>query len=180
MNKAGRFTKISLRTFVKDWTKCFPVNETDIPADQILDEIGDIYDNIKMPKRATYGSAGYDLYTPIPLVLEPGQEVFMPTGLRCEMEEGYFLMIVPRSGQGTKFKLRLANTAGIVDSDYAGTDDTQGHIFMKLCNEGDKTFEIDAGTACAQMIFIPFGITADDDQDEHEVRTGGHGSTDKR
>lgn len=176
-NIAGHFEIVSLRQFTKDWTDKFPPNQTDIPFNEILDEIESIYDNLKLPKRATKGSAAYDLYSPIDMTLEPGSEIFFPTGIRCEMEPGWCLLIIPRSGQGTKYKLRLANTCGLIDSDYQYADNT-GHIMIKLCNEGDKTLDITAGQACAQMIFLPYGVTEDDDVTEE--RDGGFGSTDEQ
>lgn len=175
MQIAGKFEVVSLREFTKDWTDKFPPNTTDIPFNEILDQIQDIYDNIKLPKRATKGSAAYDLYAPIDMTLEPGGEIFFPTGIRCEMEPGWALMMLPRSGQGVKYKLRFANTVPLIDSDYYGSSN-EGHIMVKLCNEGDKTLDIAAGQACAQMIFLPYGVTEDDDVVEE--RNGGFGSTD--
>ena len=140
------------------------------------EDVKDIYDAIKLPRRATKGSAGYDFYTPIDIHLEPGETVKIPTGIRCEMNERWVLMIYPRSGLGFKYKARLCNTVGVVDSDFYYSDN-EGHIFAKLSNEGDKDIEILRGDAFCQGIFMEYGITEDDHVEAS--RNGGFGSTDK-
>ncbi len=92
------------------------------------------------------------------------------------MEEGWVLMLYPRSGLGFKYRLQMNNTVGIIDSDYFYSDN-EGHILMKLFNDGreGKTLELKAGMAVAQGIFMEYGITIDDDVEE--VRNGGFGST---
>ena len=86
------------------------------------------------------------------------------------------LQIFPRSSLGFKFRLQLDNTVGIIDSDYYFAKN-QGHIMIKITNNSkeNKTVEIKAGEAFAQGVFIPFGITVDDNATEQ--RTGGFGST---
>ena len=172
-----KFEKVSLRQFTKDWIDKFPVNDSDVPVGDVLDQIGDIYDDIKLPKRGTRGSAGYDFFSPIPITIEAGGSITIPTGIRCQIDPGYFLLLLPRSGQGSKFKLRLANTAGVIDEDYYGAKN-EGHIFARICAEDDKTIQIEAGQAYMQAIFVPFGITEDDDTED--LRVGGFGSTDER
>ena len=134
------------------------------------------YEAIRLPKRATAGSAGYDFYAPFPLTVKPGETVTVPTGIRVKMEEGWVLKLYPRSGLGFKYRLQLNNTVGIIDSDYYSSDN-EGHIFIKISNDGyeDKTVTIAAGEAFAQGIFVEFGITLDDDVTA--VRNGGFGST---
>ena len=134
------------------------------------------YEAIRLPKRATAGSAGYDFYAPFPLTVKPGETVTVPTGIRVKMEEGWVLKLYPRSGLGFKYRLQLNNTVGIIDSDYYYSDN-EGHIFIKISNDGyeDKTVTIAAGEAFAQGIFVEFGITLDDDVTA--VRNGGFGST---
>ena len=94
------------------------------------------------------------------------------------MREGWVLMIFPRSSLGFKYKLMLNNTVGIIDSDYFYSDN-EGHIFIKIINDNNegKTVNIEKGTAFAQGIFLPFGITEDDCAEGE--RNGGFGSTDK-
>ncbi len=137
-----------------------------------------IYETIKLPKRATAGSAGYDFYAPYDVKLAPGESAKIPTGIRAYIEEGWVLKLYPRSGLGFKFRLQLNNTVGIIDSDYYNSDN-EGHIFIKITNDSNegKTIEIPADTGFAQGIFVEYGITFDDDADG--VRNGGFGSTTK-
>ena len=134
------------------------------------------YLNVSLPKRATSGSAGYDFYSPKEYSLLPGETVKIPTGIRVKIDDGWVLTIFPRSSLGFKYKLRLDNTVGIIDSDYYQAEN-EGHIFIKLTNCGDKPLTIEKGKAFAQGVFLEYGITYDDDCDG--VRTGGFGSTDK-
>ena len=94
-------------------------------------EIQRIYEGIKLPRRATAGSAGYDFYMPADMSIAPGETVKIPTGIRVEMQEEWVLKCYPRSGLGFKYRLQLNNTVGIIDSDYFGSDN-EGHIFAKL------------------------------------------------
>ena len=137
-----------------------------------------IYNRIKEPKRATIGSAGYDFYAPFNIELKPGETIKVPTGIRCEIEEGWVLTIYPRSGLGFKYRLQLNNTVGIIDSDYFSSSN-EGHIYIKITNDSNenKIVSIKEGEGFAQGIFLPFGITIDDDASE--IRDGGFGSTTK-
>lgn len=94
------------------------------------------------------------------------------------MEPGWALMLFPRSGLGFKFRMQLNNTVGIVDEDYFYSDN-EGHIFAKVTNDSNegKLLQVKAGDGFVQGIFMPFGVTVDDDADG--VRNGGFGSTTK-
>lgn len=94
------------------------------------------------------------------------------------MEPGWALMIFPRSGLGFKYRLQLNNTVEIIDEDYFYSDN-EGHIFIKITNDSNegKILQIKAGEAFAQDIFVPFGITMDNECDGS--RNGGFGSTSK-
>lgn len=171
MQRIAKFHKVSFEQFNADWQDAFGAAEEK--------EAKEIYDNIRLPKRATAGSAGYDFFAPRAFVLKPGETVKIPTGIRAEMEEGWVLQIFPRSSLGFKYRLQLNNTVGVIDSDYFYSDN-EGHMFIKLTNDTNegKTVELGAGMAFAQGIFIPFGITEDDDSTS--TRNGGFGSTDAR
>ena len=142
-------------------------------------EIKKIYDSLKLPKRATKGSAGYDFYAPFKITLKPGETIKVPTGIRVYMEENWVLKLYPRSGLGFKYRLQLNNTVGIIDSDYYYSDN-EGHIFAKITNDSNenKIVAIEAGTGFMQGIFVEYGITFDDDASE--IRNGGFGSTTKK
>ena len=132
---------------------------------------------VELPVRATAGSAGYDIKTPVDITLAPGESITVETGLRCRIADGWVLLIMPKSGLGFKYRLQLDNTVGVIDSDYYFADN-QGHIKIKMTNDSreGKTVELPAGKAFAQGIFVPFGITADDSATGE--RHGGFGSTD--
>ena len=167
MRRIEKFEKVSYEQFEKDFIDCF--GETS-------ENIREIYDEIKLPKRATTGSAGYDYYSPVDITLKPGETVKIPTGIRCRMENGWVLMNYPRSGLGFKYRLQLNNTVGVIDSDYYGSSN-EGHIMSKMTNDSNegKVVEIKKGTGFMQGIFMEFGICEDDDVDA--VRDGGFGST---
>lgn len=159
--KVAKFEKVSYEVFLNECSD--------------KDGAREIYDGIVVPKRATMGSAGYDFASPFDFLLMPGEEIKIPTGIRAKINDGWMLMIFPRSGLGFKYKLRLNNTVGIIDSDYYGSSN-QGHIMIKLTNESkDKTLEVKAGERFAQGIFMPYGITEDDCTTAK--RDGGFGST---
>ena len=143
-----------------------------------IDNAEEIYADLKLPRRATAGSAGYDFFAPFDIILAPGETIKIPTGIRAKMEANYVLKLYPRSGLGFKYRLQLNNTVGIIDSDYYYSDN-EGHIFAKITNDTNegKTIEIKKGTGFMQGIFLEYGITFDDDV--KDVRNGGFGSITK-
>lgn len=136
------------------------------------------YNNIKLPVRATKKSAGYDFFAPYDFSLEAGQSIKIPTGIKVVLPHDKFLMIVPRSGLGFKYRLQLDNTVGIIDADYSESDN-EGHIWIKITNDSfeNKTLYIKQGEAFAQGIILQYYTTDDDCTDAK--RNGGFGSTDK-
>ena len=130
--------------------------------------------DIALPCRATAGSAGYDFICPVDVHLAPGEAVTIPTGIRCEMQPGWVLMLFPRSGLGFKHQVHLANTVGVIDSDYYHAAN-EGHIMVRIVNGGDHAVTIARGERFCQGVFLPHGLA-----EESEVaadRTGGFGST---
>ena len=166
MEKIAKFEKVSYNQYAK-------ANKSVSKKDWKI-----IYDGISLPKRATAGSAGYDFYAPFDITLAPGETVSIPTGIRAKINDGWVLMLFPRSGLGFKYRLQLNNTVGIIDADYYYSDN-EGHIFCKITNDTteNKTIEIKSGSGFCQGIFVPFGVTYDDDCTA--IRNGGFGSTDK-
>ncbi len=166
MKRIGKFHKVSFQRFQKDWE-----NEYGSRAD-----LREIYESIRLPQRATKGSAGYDFYAPTDIVLQPGEGARVFTGIRVEMDESWALTCYPRSGLGFKFRMQLDNTVGIIDSDYFYSDN-EGHIQAKITNDSrtGKTLTIPAGTGFMQGIFLEYGVTVDDDASA--LRNGGLGST---
>ena len=132
--------------------------------------------HIPLPCRATTGSAGYDFVCPVEVTMRPGDTAVIPTGIRCFMETGWVLLNCPRSSLGRKHGIRLANTVGVIDSDYVHADN-EGHILVMLVNGGDHEVTLHPGERFCQGIFLPFGLA-----EEAEVtgeRSGGFGSTGK-
>lgn len=170
MNRIARFEKVSFAQFYKEIQKDFPGSKEE--------EIRAAYDSIELPKRATKGSAGYDFAAPIAFTLAPGESIRIPTGIRAYMEEGWVLSLYPRSGLGFRYRMQLNNTVGIIDSDYYASDN-EGHIMARITNDTNenKTLEVAAGMGFLQGIFLPFGITQEDETSG--VRNGGFGSTTK-
>lgn len=169
MNRIAQFEKVSFDQFLNDYNETFSF-------DQSVDEIKTLYENIKIPTRATSGSAGYDFLSPISFTLEAGETIKIPTGIRCKIDEGWVLQLYPRSGLGFKYRLQLNNTVGIIDSDYYESNN-EGHIFAKITNDSneDKSLTIEEGKGFMQGIFTQYGITTDDNS--NGIRNGGFGST---
>ena len=161
METAGKFEFVSKKQFEND-------------LEVILGYLPEY--EITLPKRATAGSAGYDFALPFDLELGPKETVRIPSGIRSQIRDGWVLMIFPRSSLGFKYRLQLDNTLGVIDEDYYGADN-EGHIQIQITNDSrsGKVLEIPAGKAFAQGLFVPYGITEDDEAEGK--RTGGFGST---
>ena len=150
MNRVAQFEKVSFEQFLKDYNDTFDYGQS-------TEEIKIIWNNIKLPTRATVDSAGYDFMTPIGFTLEPGETIKIPTGIRCRIDEGWVLKLYPRSGLGFKYRLQLNNTVGIIDGDYFDSDN-EGHIFVKITNDSneDKTIIMNSGSGFIQGFFVPY------------------------
>lgn len=166
----NKFEKVSFEQYKKSKENLNEYSEEDIRAE---------YDGIKLPRRATTGSAGYDIFSPFDFILKAGKTIKFPTGIRVLLDNDKFLAIYPRSGLGFKYRLQFDNTVGIIDSDYSQSDN-EGQMYIKLTNDSKdgKFMEIKAGEAIAQGIITQFFRTDDDNTDG--IRNGGFGSTDKK
>ena len=175
MNRIAKFEKVPELQFINDYVEAF---DLDVNEPRTIGMLKGIYRNIKLPQRATQGSAGYDFYAPEEYHLNRGDTIKIPTGIRVSMDPSYVLMIFPRSGWGFKYRLQLDNTVGIIDSDYYFSDNS-GHIHIKISKDSYdyNKLIIPSGAGFAQGIFVPFGITLDDNVTEN--RNGGFGSTTK-
>jgi len=182
MNRVSEFKKVSYKQFKDslEYSLWFRSTHGNLKPEsqESEDYIREIYNNIQLPTRATKGSAGYDFKAPFEFTLKVGETIKIPTGIRVWMKEGWFLGCVPRSGLGFKYRLQLDNTFGIVDEDFFYSDN-EGMIYAKITNDGKegKIVEVKQGQGFIQGIFIPYGITVDDEVSEE--RNGGFGSTDK-
>lgn len=169
INRVAKFEKVSKKQYFIDMKSTFGDKYTD-------DEIETFYNNIQLPTRATARSSGYDIRTPINFELKAGEEIKFPTGIKVYIDSGWWLMCMPRSGSGFKYRVRLANTIGNIDEDYIDADN-EGHIFIKLTRDTsvDNIFKAREGDAVCQAVFTQYGITYDDNATG--LRSGGLGST---
>ncbi len=190
LQKIAKFEKVSyeqfkesfLNTLGEDYLvelKMLPARMSGQDKTAVDTKLRKIYDNIKLPRRATVGSAGYDFFAPFNITIKPGETFKMSTGIRAIIDEGWVLQCFPRSGLGFKYRMQLDNTVGIIDSDYSNSDN-EGHIMAKFTNDSreSKVIFVPSGAGYMQGLFIPFGITVDDDADG--IRNGGFGSTTKK
>lgn len=137
--------------------------------------IEECWEDIKLPTRSTENSAGYDFYIPFDITIRPNEWVTIPTGIRwiCNKpERDRVLLIAPRSGLGFKYQTRLANTLGVIDSDYSNAAN-EGDIIIKMT--ANERLRLKAGEKFCQGIIVPL-FTCDDD-DASGARNGGFGST---
>lgn len=139
----------------------------------VMDMLYDEWYNIKLPTRATSGSAGYDFYLPHGVHLD-GIPRIIRTGICCSIKPGWVLLLFPRSGLGYKYGARLSNATGVIDADYYHNPDNEGHISAKMY-AADKAVDLAAGDRFMQGVFVPYGTVVDDNASG--VRLGGMGST---
>ncbi len=136
-------------------------------------------DNAVLPKRATEGSAGADLYACInePVMIAPGQLVKIPTGIAIELESNELAaFLFARSGLGVKHGITLSNSVGVVDSDY------RGEVCVGLCNVSSEPYTIQPNERIAQMVIMPVacaGFIEVSELGDTSRGAGGFGSTGK-
>ena len=121
-----------------------------------------IYDNYKLPVRDSKLTAGYDIYLLQDLELKPNEIIKLSTGIKAYFQDDEVLLIVVRSSAGFKYNIRLVNQVGVIDADYYNNKNNEGHIFVKIRNEGTETVKFKAGEAIAQGIFFKYLITKSD------------------
>jgi len=131
------------------------------------------WEGIKLPTRATEGSAGYDFYLPSDIAVTKNVPCTVLTGIRASIDPGWFLLILPRSGLGFKYGMQLNNTAGVIDEDYYCADN-YGHIMAKFTTSADMYLR--AGDRFMQGIFLQYGLVKND-RPLNSTRAGGFGST---
>lgn len=135
-----------------------------------------LYDEYKLPRRASKNSCGYDFLAMEDYIIHPGEIKKIPTGYKTKFLSDEMLMIIVRSSMGFKYNVRMCNQVGVIESDYYNNISNEGHMWVALQNEGDKDYIIKKGDAYAQGIFIKFLTCGDNPEEE---RIGGLGSTNK-
>ena len=129
---------------------------------------------IKLPTRASEHSAGYDFYSPVDVTIQPKEMVMIWTDVKAYMYYDNALLLAPRSSMG-KHPIMIANTVGLIDSDYYSNLDNDGNIGFRLYNLGNTPYEIKQGDRIGQSVFIKYGTTKDDITSSK--REGGFGSS---
>ncbi len=153
------FEKISFEQYKKD-----------------INDDRDNYNKYLLPSRSTEHSAGYDFSSLIKFNLKPGEEIKIPLGIKANMNDDEVLFLFVRSSQGFKYNIRMCNQVGVIDKDYYNNSENEGHIWIKLKNEGNKDYVVDIGDKVCQGIFTKF-LTVDNEESITVKRVGGIGST---
>ena len=135
--------------------------------------------SIKLPSRKTRSSAGYDLEIAETVTLAPRGTALLPTGVKAYMQPSEVLYIHIRSSMAVKLGLMLTNSVGVIDADYYGNADNEGHIFVPVRNHQDEPITITKGERIAQGIFANYLLVDGDTAGEGAERSGGFGSTGK-
>ena len=132
------------------------------------------YENVMLPERSTIGSAGYDFKAPYDFEINAGESLMVWTMVKCYMEPGDVLLLMPRSSMG-RYGIRFSNTIGVIDETYVDNPTNEGEIALPFVNHGRETWSVKKGDKIAQGIFTKYLIT--DDDNVTAERTGGWGST---
>ena len=134
---------------------------------------------IHLPQRKTKYSAGYDVEAAEDVVIPSfklgNKPTFVPTGLKAYCLDDEFFMLVNRSS-GPKKGFVLANSVGLVDSDYYDNPDNDGHFYFAYFNCSNHDIHVKKGEVIGQVVFQKFLVT--DDDSAFGKRIGGFGSTD--
>ncbi|MBM7642856.1 dUTP diphosphatase [Streptococcus loxodontisalivarius] len=130
-----------------------------------------------LPKRETAHAAGYDLKVAVTTEIAPGEIKLVPTGVKAYMQAGEVLYLFDRSSNPRKKGLVLINSVGVIDGDYYGNPNNEGHIFAQMQNITDETVVLEEGERIVQGVFMPFLLV--DGDEATGTRTGGFGSTGK-
>ena len=156
-----KFEKISFEQFKKD-----------------ISDNKELYETYNLPKRGTKSSAGYDFFALFDYTLKPGEIMKIPTGIKAQFNDDEVLFLIDRSSMGFKWNVRMCNQVGVIDADYYNNSDNEGHIWIKIQNEGDKDYSVKKGEAMIQGIFMKYLMV--DDDEVSTTRMGGIGSTSKK
>ena len=142
-------------------------------------EVVSVYrtEGIHLPERKTGASTGYDFAAAVDVDVQPGACALVPTGVKAYMQADEVLLIYIRSSTALKKHLMLMNSVGVIDADYYGNTENEGHIFIPLYNYGIEPVHIMEGERIAQGIFTKYLTVDGDAAGCGDVRSGGFGST---
>lgn len=140
-----KFEKISFEQFKKD-----------------IKDDKDLYESYSIPKRETKHAAGYDFFAIYDYTVKPGEIAMIPTGIKVAMEPDDVLILCDRSSMGFKYNIRFVNQIGVVDADYYGNSQNEGHMWIKIQNEGNIDYVVKKGDKMCQGMFFKYLLTEDD------------------
>ena len=102
----------------------------------------------------------------------------IPTVIKVSMEKDDVLFLIDRSSMGFKYNVRMCNQVGVIDQDYYNNPNNEGHMWIRIQNEGDKDYIVKKGEGMIQGIFMKY-LKTDDDIESDRIRDGAFGSTNK-
>ena len=172
MNPIATFEKVSLAEYMRERLCTIDLSKRGMRMEEFEAMAKSEWEALELPTRSTQQAAGYDFHIPFDIALS-ANSVVVPTGIRCKMEPGWCLVLMPRSGLGFKYGMALENTLALIDADYY-LSPNEGHIMIKT-HTRNKVASLKQGDRFVQGVLLPFGI-ATNGNTENE-RTCGIGST---
>ena len=148
---ARYFEKISFEQFKKD-----------------VEDNRKLYESYNLPRRETKYAAGYDFYALFDFTLKPGEIMKVPTGIKVNMEGDDVLLLMDRSSQGFKYNVRFCNQVGVIDKDYYNNPNNEGHMWIRIQNEGDKDYVVKCGDGICQGLFMKY-LVVDNEESPVEI-----------
>ena len=130
----------------------------------------------KLPYRATTHSAGYDIFSPIDITIQPSQSQMIWTNIKAQFNPGEVLLLFVTSKMG-KSHIMVANGTGVIECDYFENPSNDGNLGFRLINLGTEPYNIKAGDKIGQGVFTHFLTVDNEDTTNQTKRTGGFGST---
>ena len=147
-----------------------------INYEQFIKDVGDdreLYESFPLPKRSTVNAAGYDFYALFDYTLKPGEIKKIPTGLKVVMNGDEALLLLDRSSMGFKYNVRMCNQVGVIDADYYGNKDNDGHMWIRIQNEGTEDYVVKKGQGMCQGVFIKY-LKVDEESDSFIERSSDY------
>ena len=151
-----KFEKISFEQFKKD-----------------VKDDKELYESYSLPIRGTKYAAGYDFFALYDYTLKPGEIKKIPTGIKVSMESDDVLFLIDRSSMGFKYNVRMCNQVGVIDADYYNNSNNEGHMWIRIQNEGDKDYVVKQGDGMIQGIFMKY-LTVDNEDKNFKDRTSDY------
>lgn len=148
------FEKISFEQFKKD----------------VADDFR-LYNEYNLPKRNSKKAAGYDFSILYDMEIKPSETLKIPTGIKSYFDDDEVLLLIVRSSIGFKYNVRMCNQVGVIDADYYNNVDNEGHIFIKIQNEGKEICKLKKGDRIVQGIFMKYLKVENDVCDGNERRS---------